>query len=316
MPVSKRRNLWISFLWLLLLAAGCAEETPDLLWGSGVLEAEDVVISPTIGGRLLLRPVEEGDRVEVGTLVALVDTTALVEGRDLARVGLQAVRVQRLQAETVLAAAGEQLEQAERNRDRVKALVESEAAPRSQLDELETAVELARKQVEAAETTFEVFPVQEREIGLRIASLERQIGECRLTAPRAGTVLTVFAEPGEVVAPGRGVIRIADLNQLFVRVYIPAPLVGRIRLGGEAIVRVDSFPGRTFPGKVVHISEEAEFTPKNVQTAEARADLVFAVKVAVPNAEGYLKIGLPADVELPEIEPRSGTPGSGSGDTL
>ena len=181
--------------------------------------------------------------------------------------------------------------------------METAAATRAQLDDLNSLVDLARRHVEAADNTFHAFPVREREIRLRIASLERQIRECRLTAPRSGTVLTVYSEPGEVVGPGRGIVRIADLTELFVRVYIPAPLVGRVELGGEALLRVDSFPDRTFQGRVVYISEEAEFTPKNVQTPEARADLVFAVKVSVPNPEGFLKIGLPVDVELPEIMP-------------
>jgi len=303
MSVRKWSNYLLLLLHVAMTLGGCAEKEEEPLWGSGVLEAEEVVVAPTIGGRLLLRTVEEGDRVEEGTLIAIIDTTALVEVRDLAAVGLRGIAVQRRQAQNALDATRERLEQAVRNRDRLQALVESEAASQSQLDELETAVVLAGKQVEAAETAFETFPVQEREIRLRIASLQRQIGDCRLIAPRAGTVLTVYAEPGEVVAPGRGVVRIADLSELFVRVYIPAPLVGRVRLGGGALVRVDSFPDRTFPGRVVHISEEAEFTPKNVQTPEARADLVFAVKVAVSNRKGLLKIGLPADVDLPEIMP-------------
>ncbi|MCK4772166.1 MAG: efflux RND transporter periplasmic adaptor subunit [Candidatus Latescibacteria bacterium] len=303
MSVRKWSNYQLLLLLMAMTFGGCAEKEEEPLWGSGVLEAEEVVVAPTIGGRLLLRTVEEGDSVEEGTLIAIIDTTSLVEVRDLAAVGLRGIAVQRRQAQNALDATRERLEQAVRNRDRLQALVESEAASQSQLDELETAVVLAGKQVEAAETAFETFPVQEREIRLRIASLQRQIGDCRLIAPRAGTVLTVYAEPGEVVAPGRGVVRIADLSELFVRVYIPAPLVGRVRLGGGALVRVDSSPDRTFPGRVVHISEEAEFTPKNVQTPEARADLVFAVKVAVSNREGLLKIGLPADVDLPEIMP-------------
>ena len=287
-----------------LLLPGCEkEEEPMPLWGSGILEAEEVVVAPVIGGRLLLRPVEEGDLVEAGTLIALIDSTALVEARDLARIGLRGIEVQRRQAETALAAARERLDQAVLNRDRVKRLVEGNAATQAQLDELESADEMATRQVESAETAFEVFPVQEEEIRLRLASLQRQIGECRLTAPRKGTVTAVFMEPGEVAAPGRGIVRLADLDELEVRVYVPAPLIGRVRLGGEAVVRVDAFPDSEFPGRVVHIADEAEFTPKNVQTPEARADLVFAVKVAVANPDGRLKVGLPADVDLPEIMP-------------
>ncbi|MFC1628795.1 HlyD family secretion protein [Gemmatimonadota bacterium] len=301
---SRRHRSSLLLLFILFpFLTGCEEEEPRALWGSGVLEAEEVVVSSVIGGRLLLRPVEEGDRIEVGSLVALIDTTALVEARELARVGLRAITVQRRQAETALAAAREQFDQAVLNRDRVKRLVEGSAATQAQLDELESLVELTGRQVESAETAFDVFPVQVEEIRLRISSIDRQIGECRVTAPRSGTVITVFAEPGEVTAPGRGIARIADLDELHVRVYIPATLIGRVSLGGEAVVRVDSFPERTFPGQVVHIADEAEFTPKNVQTPEARADLVFAVKVAVSNPDGLLKIGLPADVDLPEITP-------------
>ena len=266
-----------------------------------ILIVLSVLVASTIGGRLLLRTVEEGDRAEEGTLIALVDTIAFIEARDLATVGLRGIAVERRQADNMLETARERLVQAIRNRDRVKVLVESDAATQSQLDDLETAVVLAGKQVEAVETSFEAFPVKEREIELRLAVLERQISECSLTAPRSGTVLSVFAESGEVIAPGRGVVTIADLEELYVRVYVPAPLVGRVRLGGRALVTVDSFPDRSFPGRVVHIADEAEFTPRNVQTPEARADLVFAVKVAVANREGLLKIGLPADVDLPEI---------------
>ncbi len=297
-----RSALPVLLFWTLNLS-GCAEEEPVALWGSGVLEAVEVVVAPVSGGRLLHRAVDEGDVVSRGTLIALMDSTALVEARELARVGLQAIEVQRRQAETALAAAREQFDQAVLNRDRVERLVEGNAATRAQLDELESLAELAARQVESAETAFEIFPVRESEIRLRLASLKRQIGECRLTAPRAGRVITVYLEPGEVAAPGRGIVRIADLEELHVRVYIPAPIIGRVTLGGEALVRVDSFPDRTFPGRVVHIADESEFTPRNVQTPEARADLVFAVKVKVANREGHLKIGLPADVDLPGITP-------------
>ena len=285
------------------LLSGCAEEEIPPLWGSGVLEAVEVTVASTLGGRLLIRAVGEGDTVSEGELIARIETVALTEARDLARVGLEAVRVERRQAETALSAAREQLVRAVRERDRIAALVAGDAAPRAQLDELETAVELARTKVESAERAFEIFPVREREITLRLASLERQIAEGTVSAPLTGTVLSEYAEPGEVLAPGQGIVRIGDLSDLYVRVYIPAPLIGRVELGGEATVRVDSWPGLDFEGRVVHIADEAEFTPKNVQTAEARADLVFAVKVSVPNPDGRLKIGLPADVELPGIQP-------------
>jgi HlyD family secretion protein len=287
----------------LLAVAGCAPPAVESLWGSGMLEAEEVVIAPTVGGRLLARAADLGDTVEQGQVVAWIDSTALIEQRALLQNGLGALQVQARQAEAALVSARERYEQAVRQRDRLAALRRTEAVAQAQLDEAESAVVVASRQRASAEAALEGVEVAGRERELRLASLRRQIEECRLRAPRRGTVLSVYLEPGEVAVPGRGIVRIADLSSLYVRVYIPADRIGRVRLGGPARVRVDSWPDRIFLGRVAAIAEEAEFTPRNVQTAEARADLVFAVRVSVPNPDGRLKIGLPADVDLPEIDP-------------
>ncbi|MFO7768356.1 MAG: efflux RND transporter periplasmic adaptor subunit [bacterium] len=299
-----RADLFIAVLFLAsgtLLLSGCGEAEEPPLWGTGMLEAEDLTLASTVGGRLLARPHEEGDRVREGAVAAWIDSIPFTEQREMARVGLQSLAVQRRQAETKLASAREQLEQAVRARDRLRALREEDAVPQAQLDEAETAATLARQQVRAAELAFESIQVSECRTRLRIASLDRQIRDCRVLVPRSGTVLTVYMEPGEVASPGRAILRLADLDELFVRVYVSADRMGRVRLGGEAGVRADAYPDTLFPGRVAHIAEEAEFTPKNVQTAEARADLVYAVKVSVPNPGGLLKIGLPVEVWLPDV---------------
>jgi len=291
-------------------AAGCGQESEVPLWGTGMLEAEDLTLAPTVGGRLLARPYEEGDRIREGAVAAWIDSIPLTEQRDLAHVGLEALTVQRRQAETKLASARERLEQAVRSRDRLRSLRATDAVAQADLDEAETATEVARQQVRAAELAFESIQVEERRTRLQLKSLDRQIRDCRVTAPRDGTVLTVYMEPGEVASPGRAILRMADIENLFVRVYISADRVGRVRLGGEAGVRVDAYPDTLFAGRVTHIAEEAEFTPKNVQTAEARADLVYSVKVSVPNPQGLLKIGLPAEVWLPDVHgPAGALPG-------
>lgn len=290
---------------LLLLLCACGEQAaPRPLWGTGTLETTEVVVASVVGGRITARPVTEGQVVTAGTVVALVDSSGLTEQRDLARVGLQRIDVERRQAQTALAGARDRLEDAERTRDRLQNLRATDAVPQAELDAAETAANLAKRQVDAAETALEVFPVQERQIRLQLASLNRQISECRIAAPITGTVLTTYMEPGEVTAPGKGILRLGDLEDLYVHIYLPATQVGRVDLGAAAEVRADSWPGERFTGRVVHIADEAEFTPKNVQTAEARADLVYAVKVAVPNPDGRLKIGLPVEVDLPGISPR------------
>ena len=168
---------------LLIALTGCAEEAPQRLWGSGMLEAEVVTVASLTGGRILVRPVQEGDRVERGALVAAIDSVGLVEARDQARVGLAALAVSRTQAETVLASADERLLQARRTRDRLKALLETEAVARSQLDDAETAVTLATQQVSGARTSFETIQVEERRLRLLLASIARQIGD-RLVDPQ------------------------------------------------------------------------------------------------------------------------------------
>jgi HlyD family secretion protein len=122
-----------------------------------------------------------------------------------------------------------------------------------------------------------------------------QFGETRVYAPLSGVVVTKVANPGEVVQAGSPIVVLIDLRALWLKVYIPEPQYGKIRLGDQARVYVDAFPGRPFPAKVREISNQAEFTPKDVETREERVKQVFAVKLAVENTGGLLKPGMPAD---------------------
>jgi HlyD family secretion protein len=124
------------------------------------------------------------------------------------------------------------------------------------------------------------------------------LGQAVILSPMSGTVTLRSAEPGEVVTPGMPIVRLADLSRVWLRVYVPEPQVGRVRIGDEAGVTVDSFPGRSFPGKVVEISQKPEFTPRNVQTKDERVKLVFGVKIEVANPRGELKPGMPADAAI------------------
>ncbi len=131
-----------------------------------------------------------------------------------------------------------------------------------------------------------------------VALAEALLAQTRIVAPADGRVTLRNAEPGEVVTPGFPIVRIADLARVRVRVYVPEPQIGRVKIGQSAAVSVDAFPGRTFPGTVTEIAEKPEYTPKNVQTREERAKLVFGVKVEVENPGGELKPGMPADAVI------------------
>jgi multidrug resistance efflux pump len=154
----------------------------------------------------------------------------------------------------------------------------------AQADPTEEQLNLARAQIEVAKTTVEV--------------IRAQIAKLILTAPLEGRVISRSIEPGEVALPAAPLLVLADLNHLRITIYLPEDRYGQVNIEDEAIVTVDSFPGEEFFGRIVRIAEEAEFTPRNVQTAEGRRTTVFAIELEIENPEGKLKPGMPADVEF------------------
>lgn len=281
---------------LVLAACGGGPE-PDAY---GNFEATEVVVSAQTGGQIERFVPVEGMRLEHGAVVALIDTTELVlEQRQLA--------AQRAAAVARAAEAGEQLRVLEVQRDvarrtyeRTRRLHAQQAATASQLD-------LAEREYRALDAEIGAMRARRRSVGLDAASAEARVAQIReridrssVANPRAGTVLTTYARVGEVVQAGQPLYRIADLDTLELRAYVTGSQLTAIRLGQRVQVRVDR--GRdellTVPGTISWVSSSAEFTPTPIQTRDERADLVYAVKIRVPNREGALKIGMPADVTL------------------
>jgi len=131
-----------------------------------------------------------------------------------------------------------------------------------------------------------------------LSEVEAVLADARLTAPGSGTVINKLAEEGELIAPGRPIATLVDLDDLYVRVFVPERDIGKLQLGSSARIFADAFPGRYFPGRVSEIAQEAEFTPKEVHMKDERVKLVFGVKVRIDNPQGYLKPGMPADVKI------------------
>jgi HlyD family secretion protein len=188
------------------------------------------------------------------------------------------------------AATAQQLEQAERE---ARVVAERITAQDRQIDALGVEIQAARKAADRARQQVTAVDAQ-------IAQAEDRIRRSAVSNPIAGTVLTTFAEAGEVVQPGQPLYRIADLREVEVRAYVTETQLAGLRLGQTARVTVDAGPDerRTIEGTISWIASEAEFTPTPIQTREERADLVYAVKIRVPNPDGILKIGMPADVEF------------------
>ena len=279
---------------LLAVLAGCTAPEPDAF---GTFEADEVTVSAEVDGRLLRFDVREGERLEAGARVGLVDTVPIALQLREARSRLAAARSGTGQAEAEIAALRAELATAERDLARVERLHADEAATDRQLDEARTRASVLRDRVRAAVSGRAGRSEEATAIEAQIDRLEDRLDRSRIRNPVTGTVLTTVVEAGEFVQPGRALYQIARLDTLTFRAYVDGGLLGELRLGQPASVTVDAGEGRrSHDGTVSWIASEAEFTPTPIQTREERTDLVYAVEIRVPNPDGRLKIGMPADV--------------------
>ncbi|MFQ5854971.1 MAG: HlyD family secretion protein [Anaerolineae bacterium] len=190
-------------------------------------------------------------------------------------------------------------------RDNPLQLIAQIDAARTQYDVARAAVDGAQAQLALANAGARDFEIRLAEAGVRQAeaqlrTLQIQLDKMTLRSPMDATVIERVAHEGETVAPGATLLRLGQLSPVTLTIYVPETDLGRLQIGQPAEVRVDAFPGKVFEGEIVLIASEAEFTPKNVQTKEERANLVFAVKIRLPNSEGLLKPGMPADAVIEE----------------
>jgi HlyD family secretion protein len=285
---------------------------------SGHIEATDVRLAATVGGRLLEAPFEEGDVVTAGVVVARLETLDAEHLRAQARATAEAADAQlRLllagtraedlrRAEDQLAQAQAELDAARRDFDRLDGLAERGTATEKSRDDAATRQEVAERAVAAARSQvdklvagprrqeIEAARAQRAAAEAAAAAAEQKIVDATVLSPIDGVLTTRVTEPGEVLATGATIAVLTDLARPWLTVWIDEPNLARVKLGQTAVVAVDG-SDRTFEGTVSFISPVAEFTPKNVQTPDERAKLVFRVKVQLDNNEGIFKPGMPAD---------------------
>jgi len=328
----KRTSVWLlalAILPLLLAFRWPWQRTGDTdqIELSGTVEAREVDLAFQVGGRIAKLLVDEGDAVKAEQGVAELDArdyelalrnaTAQAEAAQAALAALQAgTRVQELRvAEAQLAKAQADLDYARVEFKRIADLVARKLAPQDQLDQAQQRQNVALAGVEQARQNLALLregPRQEdidqaaatlraRQAAVEIA--RQQLGYVQLRSPVAGVVSVRLAEGGEVVSPGKAVLRIAELGRPWVRAYLNETDLARVRLGQSAEVRVDGLSGKVLAGRLAFISPDAEFTPKTVETRALRVDLVYRVKIEVDNPDGALKLGQPADVMLKAVTP-------------
>jgi len=274
----------------------CEKKNNDRITGSGTLEATEITISSKSNGQVLDLLVKEGDHVQIGSVIAFVDTEKLALQREQIQAGLAEVDYHISTAREGINLAQEQVESITKKYERINKLQKEGAATQQQLDDIETMYNQSQTQLKTTQSNLKAAQMKKQQIEANLKLIESQIKDATIVSPASGIVINKFIEQGENVAMGLPIVTIADLTKLWIKLYVTAPQLGFIQLGERADIRVDSFPERRFEGKIIWISSKAEFTPKNIQTEEARADLVYAVKIDVPNPDLVLKIGMPADI--------------------
>jgi HlyD family secretion protein len=327
----------VALLVLAVAVAGCRDAAPvSSIRVSGHVEADDVQLAAEVGGRVLELLVAEGDRVEAGQLVARLDTRdaelAIARARAdraqadaqlrLLLAGSRPEDIRQASATATAAAADigaaeAELANAQADLERYESLLRANAGSRKARDDAQARRDVARDRLaatreraraadqaaarqKAGSRREEIDGARARvaAVDAQIATLEKSVADASVKAPIAGVVTTKLVNAGEIVQPRAPLVVITDLDHAWGEVFVDEPLVPRLTLGQAATLYTDA-GGAGIPGKVTFISPKAEFTPRNVQTAEERARLVYRIKVTVDNSSGTLKAGMPVEAELP-----------------
>jgi HlyD family secretion protein len=289
---------------------------------SGNIEVTSVELSFKVPGRVTERPVDEGELVKKGEVVARLDPTDFLDEAAGRRADAQAARSllseletgyrkeEIAQAEAVLRRIEAEAERIRIDFGRQQQLFKKEVISARDFDASRAAYESSRASVREAgerlkllrsgprKETIDQARARLRSAEAILALAETRVSYATLVSPVSGLVLSKNIEPGEQVAVGTPVITIGMLDEVWLRAYISETDLGRVRVGQKATVTTDTFPGKKYQGTITFISPEAEFTPKSVQTEKERVKLVYRIKITIPNREGELKPGMPADAEI------------------
>ena len=289
-------------LWLVLGACTSQEEQYD---ASGIFETTEVIVSAKGTGELQSFQVEEGQAVRQGEVLGWIDTLQLsLKDRQLAA-SLLATESKRLDEKRQVAHLRQQIENLQREKERFTTLLNAKATTAKQVDDIDYQIKVLQNQLVATQeqinSSNSSLSRQSESIQAQRAQLEDQIRNAMISSPITGTVLTKYAEQGEFAVPGKALFKVADVSQMKLRAYITADQLTQLRIGQAVAVYADRgiTDRKRYAGRVVWIADKAEFTPKTIQTRNERANLVYAVKIAVEN-DGFIKRGMYGEVRFEE----------------
>ena len=285
---------------LIVAACGGNEKEYD---ATGTFEATETTVFAEQSGTLLAFSVNEGDEVEKGDEVGLTDTTQTWLKIQQLEATKEVYQSQKPDMERQIAATRQQLSKARQEEQRYRELVADGAAPSKMLDDASSQVKVLQRQLDAQisslATSTRALDKQTAAADVQVTQLQDMLRKCHITVPTKGTVLEKYVERGELVAAGKPLFKIADTQNMFMRAYVTSAQLQRIRLGQQVRVFADYGDNqkKEYSGTISWISSRSEFTPKTILTDDERADLVYAVKIAVKN-DGYIKIGMYGEVKF------------------
>ena len=270
---------------------------------TGTFEATETTVAAEQAGTLLTFSLEEGDNIEAGTEVGLIDTTQLWLKISQTEASKAVYQSQKPDQEKQIAATRQQLAKARTEQQRYKELVADGAAPSKMLDDASSQVQVLQRQldaqVSALQTSTNALSRQMDAADVQVRQLRDQLLKCHIKSPASGTVLEKYVERGEYVTPGKPLFKIGDVRHMYLRAYITSAQLKNVRTGQKVKVFADYGGGqkKEYVGTVTWISSRSEFTPKTILTDDERADLVYAVKIAI-ETDGYVKIGMYGEVRF------------------
>jgi len=270
---------------------------------SGTFEATEIIVSSEANGKILSLDIIEGQQLEAGAPVGTIDSTQLYLKKRQLLTSVRGVEVRRPEYNKQIAATQQQIATQISEKARIERLVKAEAANQKQLDDINSSISVLQKQLEAQKssltTTTSGMSEDAAALMIQVDQLNDQLSKCRILSPIKGTVLVKYAEAGELTGSGKPLFKIADIENMILRAYITSDIITKLKLNQEVKVFADfgEKEMREYPGTIVWISDKAEFTPKTIQTKKERANLVYAVKIAVKN-DGYIKIGMYGEVKI------------------
>ena len=292
----------VYLLGLAVLLFSCHNEDGEYD-ATGVFETTEVIVSAQGTGEIMRFDIDEGQTVDAEVELGYIDTVQLSLKKQELLANLEATDSRRYDVARQIASLREEIATQKREQQRYQNLVQAKAANQKQLDDINARLATLEKQLAAQTETLEngnrTVSGQVRMLEAQLAQVEDQIGKCRISSPINGTILSKYAEAGELASQGRALFKVGDIVNMYLRAYITADQLTELKIGQSVRVFADEGESgrREYAGTVSWISDKAEFTPKTIQTRDERANLVYAVKIQIQN-DGFVKRGMYGEIKI------------------